>query len=508
MGYKRARRAKDDVVDSTADQAALPGVVVNEVISDVVRVEKSLQSIGFFSSAKRYTSSRRTVTQLVKQPDGKRVQARAVITAPEELGLPTTADRDKYMALMKIILDRRAVQGRVSNPIRFTGYELLKTLRLSFSGQHYDEINEWLRRMTATTIMSEAIVFLADRKEYVTDIFHVFDQVTLHGQERADGTRAEEYEIFLSRWQLQNINAGFLLPMDLNAYLELRRDIAKALFGHLHVWFFASRGRSVEKGYRDFCDLLNIRKWPHLSKIKQILSPALNELMSIGYLSSWDVVKQADDSGYKVLLSPGARLLTAPALAGSVSPLRVGDAEIPGWVRRLSERGVQEAVARQLALDLEPGQAVDDQIDYIDALLAEAKKGKIRNPPGLYVSLIRDKILPPPGFETSSRRQLREAREQRQEAARSAQLRFENDYLEHCEKLLKEWVNGQFRPDELDRQIRARRQMLKSAYGHLPEQTQDDIARGSLMSEWREQIPLPGREEFRRSRPPATLFDV
>jgi hypothetical protein len=44
-----------------------------------------------------------------------------VIEGIPSLGLPTTADRDKYMAFMKIALDQREFQGQVTNPIRFSG---------------------------------------------------------------------------------------------------------------------------------------------------------------------------------------------------------------------------------------------------------------------------------------------------------------------------------------------------------------------------------------------------
>jgi hypothetical protein len=41
--------------------------------------------------------------------------------------------------------------------------------------------------MVATTIMSEASIFLADRKQYT---FHVFDRVVLVGEELHDGSRS------------------------------------------------------------------------------------------------------------------------------------------------------------------------------------------------------------------------------------------------------------------------------------------------------------------------------
>ena len=65
-----------------------------------------------------------------------------------------------------------------------------------------------------------------------------------------DGSRSDFYQVYLSQWQLTNLNQGYLLPLDFNAYLQLKRDISKALFGHLSVWFYASRGQNVEKRLR------------------------------------------------------------------------------------------------------------------------------------------------------------------------------------------------------------------------------------------------------------------
>src|SRR6516164_2744208 len=172
-------------------ESLLPVVVENV---ELVRVEKSLHSLGFFASVANREISR-TVAQIFRRPDGQRIQANAVIEGIPSLGLPSTADRDKYMAFMKLALDQREVQGQLSNPIRFTGADMIKLLRLRKGGFHYEEINDWCKRMVATTIMSESSIFLADRKQYVTDTFHVFDRVILFGEELKDGTRSEFYEV-------------------------------------------------------------------------------------------------------------------------------------------------------------------------------------------------------------------------------------------------------------------------------------------------------------------------
>src|SRR6201986_1251610 len=116
---------------SNAQQQSLIPVVVEEV--DLIRVEKSLHSLGFFASTANREISR-TIVQVLRRPDGQRIQAKAVIEGIPSLGLPTTADRDKYMAFMKIALDQRDFQGEVTNPIRFSGADMIKLLRLGKGG--------------------------------------------------------------------------------------------------------------------------------------------------------------------------------------------------------------------------------------------------------------------------------------------------------------------------------------------------------------------------------------
>src|SRR5215813_572320 len=369
---------------ASPDQPTLP-VVVEEV--DLVRVEKSLHSLGFFASTAHREISR-TVLQVFRRPDGQRVNAKAVIEGIPSLGLPTTADRDKYMAFMKIALDQRDYEGQLVNPIRFSGADMIKLLRLRKGGFHYDEINDWCKRMVATTIMSQASVFLADRRQYASDTFHVFDRVVLVGEELNDGTRSEYYQVYLSHWQLTNLNQGYLLPLDFNAYLRLHRDIAKALFGHLSVWFYASHGQAIEKSYQDLCQLLNIRAYPHLSKARSVLEPSLEELTEIGYLSSWELTRASRGSDFKLAMTPGKRLLTLPNFASVVNPeaLAALEAHLPAWMTELVQRGVAERKARQLALDIPDEQPVQDQIEYADYLIQQDRrgKGKISNPAGFF----------------------------------------------------------------------------------------------------------------------------
>ncbi len=493
-----------------ADQQTLAAVVVEREDVDLVRVEKNLQSVGFFASTPSKEISR-TVIQIIRRPDGQRIQAKAVIEGVPSLGLPTTADRDKYMAFMKVAMDQRDQQGQVANPVRFSGAELIKLLRLRKGGFHYDEINDWCKRMVATIIMSESSIFLADRRQYASDTFHVFDRVVLFGEEMNDGVRSEFYEVYLSQWQLNNLNQGYMLPLDFNAYLKLSRDIAKALFGHLSVWFYASKGQPVEKKYQDFCQLLHIRAYPHISKARSVLQPSLDELVEIGYLSSWEIVHTSQGGDFKLVLSPGNRLLSLPSFVGFVtSEGRAAlQASLPNWVGELIERGVAERKARQLALDIPDSQPVMDQIEYADSLILNDRRGKLQNPAGFYIWAIESNLGVPEEFETSHRRQVRQQSEQADLDAQQRHWRLMEKYELDIERLIEEKITrmtAERLADAIKEQTRKLRREQPDFYQRSSETTRREVALGMLRSNLRESSSLPAFEQWLKANQQLAMF--
>jgi len=493
------------------DDAPLVPVVVEQV--DLVRVEKSLHSLGFFASTTNREISR-TVVQVFRRPDGQRIQAKAVIEGIPSLGLPTTADRDKYMAFMKIAMDQREAQGQLTNPVCFTGADMIKLLRLRKGGFHYDEINDWCKRMVATTIMSEASIFLADRRQYASDTFHVFDRVVLIGEELNDGTRSEFYQVHLSHWQLTNLNQGYLLPLDFNAYLRLGRDIAKALFGHLSVWFYASRGQAIEKNYRDLCQLLNICAYPHLSKARSVLEPSLQELTEIGYLSCWELTRTSRGSEFKLSLSPGKRLLSLPNFANVVNPEAQAalEAHLPQWVPELVARGVAERKARQLALDIPDDQPVLDQIEYTDYLIQQDRrgKGKIANPAGFFIWAIENNLAVAENFETSRKRRFREIREQEESENSQRSWQLESAYDEFCQEQVSQKLAQEYPADRLETTLREHLKAIRREqpewFSRIPEATRREVALGRLRSIIRENLALPTLEKWSRQQQQQRLF--
>jgi len=186
-------------------KSASPAVLAMPVAVDLIRFEKNLLQIGFFGAhdTRMRTQATRRIEQLVNR-DGQRIKVAAEFRGSEHFGLPSTSDRDKYLAFMRIAMEQRAKQGQLTNPIRFTGYRLLKELGFSSSGENYEDINRWGQRMADTTITSEQVIYLAARKKYANKTVHVFRSFTRVGESKTDNSaKTECYEVVLEDWLLE-----------------------------------------------------------------------------------------------------------------------------------------------------------------------------------------------------------------------------------------------------------------------------------------------------------------
>ena len=64
---------------------------------------------------------------------------------------------------------------------------------------------------------------------------------------------ADANYIWLSEWQLENINQNFLLPIDLETYRKLKNHIAKALAPLIQIWLYASQKKDRSKSATTSC---------------------------------------------------------------------------------------------------------------------------------------------------------------------------------------------------------------------------------------------------------------
>jgi len=497
----------------TRQQLLLP--IAPNTARTIVRVEKNVNTFGFFTpSSKRLRTASKTVALQVRTDDGQRVQAKATIYPAAELGLPTTADQDKYFAFQKIIEQIRKQQGLVANPVQFSSAAMIEILGMTDGGRNYREIWEWLRRMTLTGVESEGVVYFAGRKKYARDLFHVFERSVAIGEDLEDGTVAEENYVWLSEWQLENVNNRHTLPIDYDVYRTLQSHIAKALVPLLQIWFYASRrDQCAERKYSDLCSLLGLQCFKALSRIRQQLGPSLEELREKGFLSSWDLAKTTDDLDYKLCLWAGSAFVSAADIRNAENPDRAGllSARQNELLRALAERGVREDRARQLLIDLPEEQPAMDQIEWGDTEVKRKERTRepILNPPGFYVYLLACNYPVPASFETTHKRTLREQAQQRDLESRAREAQRELEMYEQRERyeafLIEETdqhMKNKMAEPTIERRIRDHMTRIQAGAPQYrwPEPTLRGFALRKLREEVAGELDLPSFEEFTQQK--------
>lgn len=491
---------------------------------DLVRFEKNLLQIGFFSAndARDKNRTSRRIEQVVIR-NGQRIKVAAEFRGSELLGLPSTTDRDKFIALLKIISEERLKTGQIDNPIRFSGYRMIQELGLSRNGEIYEEILRWGKRMTDTTITSEQVVYRAAKKVYSDEVLHVFRKFRRTGSSNLSGTEKQEhYEVVLEDWLLENLNQRYVIPEDFNAYKQLTRPTAKGIFGNLHLWFHASQGRQVEKDYAELCNLLNVQTYPHLSKIKSTMGLALNELVKIKYISKWDIRSMSSKQGYKIVLTPGDELIRvldnsrperrdpsnqvqAQVAASSMQILTSAQDEA---LELLKNHGVLPAKAA-LLVERFGAETVTDTVEYLQSQMSSSRRNRVGNPAGLLIYSLENALPVPAGFITGRRRRAAEESEKAHRAEKESRVAADLAYMRWIERKKLEALSSEYNEAELQKKIAevvAERTRTDVLFRNVMPADRIALAMQIISVEVTSRLVLPSFEEWSSAEDQIRLF--
>jgi hypothetical protein len=348
---------------------------------------------------------------------------------------------------MELVSNRMKSEGKpLTNPFIFSTAELLHILGRSGAGKNYQAVQEWLSVMKHTGI--EGGAYNTAKKKWVKDRVSTLDRVLSTGEQLDNGTIADKNYIWFSQWQLDNINDGKLLLIEMSGYQQLETNIAKNLVPHLQEWLFTSEHQGkFEKQYDDVCHLLGVRVYNYPSKIQEKFGPALDELKSNGYISDWAIEHMADKKHYKLVLWHGPKyhsdrqtrlekksrlespppktrrprqghLHLAPTLPpesdivinhyldNQVTRPDAGRSDIaPEQVAIMGGFHINAVDAAQLLATL-PAEERVDYLEYFD-FEVHRPKSTVRNPGAWVADFIRKKKPLPPTFETSRQREAR-----------------------------------------------------------------------------------------------------
>ena len=270
--------------------------------------EQNMALYPFFAVSRQDVRNRRKTeyrTQ-VKQGD-QSLAACWRVTANAEYGHPGPFDRKVFRAI-EVLLTR---MGRpVGNPIPFSVSELCRLLALPDGGHARAMVRTSLIRIAGALIESVGALYDKQSGSYVSDTRHLIERVVFRGRVSADGTIAETNYLWLGQWYLDNVNEGYTRPLDFTYLLSLHSDLAGRLYELLSSRFYGAFRHdrpNVRMDYETLCALLPMAPLGHVSRARQSLERAHEELIRTGYLRAVDF--QVTAQGWQIRYTPGPRAL-------------------------------------------------------------------------------------------------------------------------------------------------------------------------------------------------------
>lgn len=214
----------------------------------------------------------------IRGRNGEVLERRWIITGADKFGLPTASDDEVLLGLLKLTVE----DGMKDRKIFFTRYELLRTLKWTTEGRNYTRLQKALDRLSGVRIKASNAFFDNETKVHSTRNFGIVDAYEVNsGAEQAKTSYFTWSETLFKSFQV-----GFIKKIDLDFYLDLQSAVSKRLYRYLdkHFWY---RSKVTIDLFTLAHEKVGIsRTYQYASSIRQILDPAVEELIGAGFLSS------------------------------------------------------------------------------------------------------------------------------------------------------------------------------------------------------------------------------
>jgi len=266
----------------------------NEIdLPKIINSEVNLLVFPFFSlSTKGLKNKTTTIYQEIIKKGNQEINLLWKVSSNSEYGYPGPFDRKVQQAISEILSEILKKEGEIKNPIPLGSlYNLCKRMNISYSGADYKKIKEAFKRIKTTSIESKGTFYSKDKKQWLEDIFSLYDRVIFKGEKISDNEISDNNYLFLGSWYLQNLNCFYIKPVDYNYLQTLKSKIASRLYEILGVKFYGLRNKREKficYRYSKLCQLLPVTPHEYISLAKQQLDPGNNELIDTGFISKFD----------------------------------------------------------------------------------------------------------------------------------------------------------------------------------------------------------------------------
>jgi len=333
--------------------------------------------------------------------------------------------------------------------------------------------------------------------------------VVFTGETLPEGAVADGVYIILNDLYRDVLNTAPVRPLNYD-YLRELRPTPQRFYEVMSYRFFAAfkNDRSTARiTYSDYCVYSAQQRQSDPERFRLQMYKLHKPHLDSGYLKSVTFEPTKDREGksdWVMVYTPGPRAKSEyQTFARRQAPLfeqptAVSD-EANGLLREMTSRGVAEAKARTILQQTRPNQQVLDQLEWGDAILRQAGSGTFRNPPGFYVSLVRDNVSPPDSFETSRRRKHREEA-QRAELDHTLKAHQAEFYYDDYRRAAVDQAVSALAADALNAAIAAKRKQYHRIHPTLPPETLNEIALAAVRNDIETHLKLLTLDQFSNTR--------
>lgn len=410
------------------------------------------------------------------------------------LGLPTAFDWQVHRAIESVLSE---LPLPISNPIRFSLYDLIERMGITHGGYAYKRIRQSIERIILTGIQSNSAFYSKPKEHHIKEVFHLYERVVFRSDLLDDGTVADTNHLWLGSWYLDNVNARYTKPLDQMYYRSLRKPIAKRIYEIIGVKFFGLPGPQtpLRQNYSELCQVIGIEVQPHYAWARKVLKEAHEELSSTGFLAKYEWSREGKQPyEWYVFYTMGSQATAEinQARTGTHMPPRIStstivsdheekeaDTEHP-LIAELVERDVLRKRAKHL-VDEYPEQKISLVVEYTDWYRTQRNRVERWGP--YIIKLVED-----PDFDVSADFRRAKAAEAARRKAEMLQVEAEGIQSRRLGEALENWSDDRYFEYQLE-QMRERHRVM----GRWVQKTQEQIQ----AEEERIRSRLPKDEEER-----------
>jgi hypothetical protein len=469
--------------------------------------------------------------QITRRDDNGQVQLRWEVSYSSRYGPP----RQLAYKLDTLLINRRLD----SLPRPLQSIVPLGSLRdmareLDLGGDT-NSIRRALRQNAFTAIAARVTYRASNGSERRIEADFTRYSVIFAGEKLPDGRAADCVYLILNEPYLEVLNNAPMRPLNYD-YLKALAPAPQRFYEIVSYKMFAAlkyHHAEARLPYSEFCTFSAVQRYPDYDHFKKQMYKVHKPHLDAGYLAKvryqatvdeegnpdWTMFYQpgpraeAEFAAFERKRAPGAnsdaekRLLVPPEPVAepaetweSAEPVAGGR---PGTLfDQMRRRGITEAQARKLLAAARPDQPIAEQLAWGDRLIQESRN-RIYNPPGFYVYLIRECVLPPAAFLAARPAPESPASEaldfSGELTAAPPNLERHAAYEEYKREEIEHYLAARYTPEQYRALVKEKEREIKKQYRSAstwPAENLRDVAEGALRTSVAGEVALAPFDEW------------